>query len=244
MKDIEYKRNGIYAPWIREAKEGVMGKEDKKVEIKVGNVVKCRLSGIQDYGAFVYIKDGVSGLILYSEITGEKYGKKNIEAALGGKTEFEAMVTEIKGDGKISLSLKKAVEQRSKEEVAQQLKDMNGEEKSIREIWKIIIDINKCLLQYMRQPIRLLPETCKIDKKTGRMTVDIDEESKSKIFAASLKDRYAIEVERESSSEWSFAKNIDELAGGGEVEECRIGLREYVLHVCAAGVCGRHGLRI
>lgn len=194
--------------------------EGEKKEIKKGDIVTCRLTGIEDYGAFVrIIGDGRSGLIYYKEIPRGRRGKANIERALDGEEEFEAMVTEIKEKGKISLSIAKAEAMRSKEEVKRQLAEMSGEERSIRDIWDKIIRINKLLLQYMRLPIKLKPETCKIDEDTRRLTVNIDEESKVEAFTQSLYDKYGVKVVRESPTEWSFRANIDELASGGALQE-------------------------
>ena len=104
--------------------------EGEKKEIKKGDIVTCRLTGIEDYGAFVrIIGDGRSGLIYYKEIPRGRRGKANIERALDGEEEFEAMVTEIKEKGKISLSIAKAEATRSKEDVKRQLAEMSEAKK-------------------------------------------------------------------------------------------------------------------
>lgn len=183
--------------------------ESVVIKSKVNDIVKCLLSSVADFGAFVDMVNGGQGLIHYTQIPGATKG--NISAALDGD-EFEAMVIEVKPGDKYSLSITKAIEQRTKEQVRQELSELGGEEKTIREIWKIFTDINKFLLQYMQQPILLDPKSCRIDNATNKLTVEVNTESKFEMFEKSFQSRFSTILYQVSPNEWCFYKNIDELS--------------------------------
>ncbi len=184
---------------------------DKNVVVKpkVHDIVTCLLSSVADFGVFVDILCGGQGLIHYTQIPGATRGK--IDEVLDDK-EFEAMIIEVKPGDKYSLSITKAIEQRTKEQVKQELSELDGEEKNIREIWKIFTDINKCLLQYMRQPILLDPKSCRFNKDINKLIVEVDTESKFEIFERSFQCKFSTTLHQLSSNEWYFYKNIDELS--------------------------------
>lgn len=186
---------------------------------KLNDIVKCVLDCIAQFGAFVDFGDGCyQGMVHFSEIPGASFGK--IESVLAA-TEFEAQIIEIKPDGKYGLSISKAIEIRTKEQVRQELSELGGEEKTIREIWKIFTDINKCLLQYMQQPILLNPKTARINKTTNELTVEINTESKFDLFEKSFRKRFGTSLQQTSANEWCFYENIDTLSDG-TIEEFQL----------------------
>ena len=74
-------------------------------ELKVGNIVKCEVSGITDYGVFVKLDNGYSGLIHISELS-EKF-ISNIERLYIKGDIVEAKIIEIDEEKKqVKLSLK------------------------------------------------------------------------------------------------------------------------------------------
>ena len=141
----------------------------------LNDIVKCSVNGIAEFGAFVSFGLGESGLIHFSEIPDASMG--DIETHLP-EGEFEAQIIDIKSGGKYNLSIKRVIELRTKELVREELNNLQGQEKTIREIWKIFTDINRCLLQYMQQPILLNPKSAKIDRKNNKVTIDVNTESK------------------------------------------------------------------
>lgn len=76
--------------------------------IEVGNKLKGKVTGIKNFGAFVELPEGKSGLVHISEVA-ESY-VENIAEHLKVGDEVEVKVLTIGDDGKISLSIKKAKE--------------------------------------------------------------------------------------------------------------------------------------
>ncbi|MCU7558384.1 S1 domain-containing RNA-binding protein [Macrococcus capreoli] len=76
--------------------------------IEVGNKLKGKVTGIKNFGAFVELPGGKSGLVHISEVA-DSY-VENIAEHLKVGDEVEVKVLTIGDDGKISLSIKKAKE--------------------------------------------------------------------------------------------------------------------------------------
>lgn len=180
------------------------------VKPKVNDIVKCVVDNIAPFGVFVEFGEGLyKGMIHFTQIPGASMG--NIESVLESK-EFEAQIVEIKPGDKYGLSIKKAIEIRTKEQVRKELSELDGEEKTIREIWKIFTDINKCLLQYMQQPILLNTKTARINRTTKKLTVDVNTESKFDLFEKSFRHRFNTSLCQVSANEWCFYKNVDTIS--------------------------------
>ena len=81
--------------------------------VKVGTVMKGVVDSIQNYGAFVKLEDGLSGLVHVSQISSKRV--KTPSDVLKKGDEVEVKVIGIK-DGKISLSMK-ALEEKVEEVV-------------------------------------------------------------------------------------------------------------------------------
>ncbi|WP_414045460.1 S1 domain-containing RNA-binding protein [Macrococcus equi] len=76
--------------------------------IEVGSKLKGKVTGIKNFGAFVELPEGKSGLVHISEVA-DSY-VENIAEHLKVGDEVEVKVLTIGDDGKISLSIKKAKE--------------------------------------------------------------------------------------------------------------------------------------
>ena len=86
---------------LRERQE--LSKKKKLSDVKVGQVFTGTVSTLKEYGAFVDIGDGLSGLVHISQISHERI--KHPGVVLKEGQEVNVKVIDIK-DGKISLSIK------------------------------------------------------------------------------------------------------------------------------------------
>lgn len=77
--------------------------------LDVGNVVEGKVSGITNFGAFIQLPEGKTGLVHISEVA-EEY-VKDIYAHLKENQQVKVKVISV-DNGKISLSIKKAMEHR------------------------------------------------------------------------------------------------------------------------------------
>ena len=93
---------------MEEAKKERQAKFDS---VKVGDVLEGKVDSIKDYGAFIDLGDGISGLLHVSQISNQRV--KNPAAVLKEGESVKVKVTGIK-DGKISLS-KKALEENAEQ---------------------------------------------------------------------------------------------------------------------------------
>lgn len=77
--------------------------EEKLANVKVGSVVSGKVESLQDYGAFVHLENGLSGLVHVSQISQKRV--KSPKDVLNTGDEVQVKIIGIK-DGKISLSMK------------------------------------------------------------------------------------------------------------------------------------------
>lgn len=96
--------------------EARAAKKDKINSVKVGTVFDGKVESIKDFGAFVDIGDGISGLVHVSQISTKRI--KTPEEVLKVGDEVKVKVIAVK-DGKLSLSMKALLEEpkEEKEEV-------------------------------------------------------------------------------------------------------------------------------
>lgn len=76
--------------------------------LEVGKVVDGKVAGITNFGAFIQLPEGKTGLVHISEVA-EEY-VKDINAHLKESQPVKVKVISIDNNGKISLSIKKAIE--------------------------------------------------------------------------------------------------------------------------------------
>lgn len=79
------------------------------MQLEVGTIIEAKITGITKFGAFVSLPDGKSGLVHISEIA-NTYVNDVHDYVQDGQT-VKVKVIGITDDGKINLSIKKAVEQ-------------------------------------------------------------------------------------------------------------------------------------
>lgn len=90
-------------------KEQAKEEHDHKVAMIVpGTVMEGVVESLQPYGAFVDLKDGLSGLVHISQICQKRIKKPSEVLKVGDKVKVKVLNT---GDGKISLSIKAASEE-------------------------------------------------------------------------------------------------------------------------------------
>lgn len=78
------------------------------MSIEVGSKLQGKVTGITNFGAFVELPDGVTGLVHISEVA-DNY-VKDINDHLKVGDQIEVKVINVEKDGKIGLSIKKAKE--------------------------------------------------------------------------------------------------------------------------------------
>jgi S1 RNA binding domain protein len=80
--------------------------------LEVDKIVEGRVSGITNFGAFVQLPGGKTGLVHISEIA-EEY-VKDINAHLKENQSVKVKILSVDNDGKISLSIKRALQSQPK----------------------------------------------------------------------------------------------------------------------------------
>ncbi|WP_100486488.1 S1 domain-containing RNA-binding protein [Sporolactobacillus pectinivorans] len=78
------------------------------MSIEAGSKLKGKVSGITNFGAFVDLPDGKTGLVHISEVA-DRY-VKDIHDVLSIGDEVTVKVLQVAPDGKIGLSIRKAVD--------------------------------------------------------------------------------------------------------------------------------------
>ncbi|MGM0846997.1 MAG: S1 domain-containing RNA-binding protein [Bacillota bacterium] len=79
------------------------------MSIEVGSKVQGKVTGITNFGAFVALPDGATGLVHISEVA-DNY-VKDINEHLKVGEEVTVKIMNVEKDGKIGLSIRKAVDQ-------------------------------------------------------------------------------------------------------------------------------------
>ena len=84
------------------------------MSIEVGSKVQGKVTGITNFGAFVELPDGKTGLVHISEVADNSV--KDINEHLKVGDEVEVKVMNVEADGKIGLSIRKAKPQAERPE--------------------------------------------------------------------------------------------------------------------------------
>lgn len=96
-------------------KEQAKEEHDHKVAMIVpGTVLEGTVESLQPYGAFVDLKNGLTGLVHISQICQKRIRKPSEVLKIGDKVKVKVLNT---NDGKISLSIKAAAEEQEAEEI-------------------------------------------------------------------------------------------------------------------------------
>ena len=94
------------------------------MSIEVGSKVQGKVTGITNFGAFVELPDGKTGLVHISEVA-DNY-VKDINEHLKVGDEVEVKVMNVDADGKIGLSIRKAKPQAERPERPQRPRRENN----------------------------------------------------------------------------------------------------------------------
>ncbi|SKC91146.1 S1 RNA-binding domain-containing protein [Maledivibacter halophilus] len=78
--------------------------------LEIGKVVEGTVTGITNFGAFIQLPDGSTGLCHISEIADEYV--KNVKDYLKEKQVVKVKIIEMSGNGKVSLSIRKACDKK------------------------------------------------------------------------------------------------------------------------------------
>ncbi|PKR77512.1 RNA-binding protein S1 [Halalkalibacillus sediminis] len=97
------------------------------MSIEVGSKLRGKVTRITNFGAFVELPDGSTGLVHISEVA-DKY-VKDINEHLSVGDEVEVKVLNVEKDGKIGLSIKKAKENYGKKQQPPKKRSENFESK-------------------------------------------------------------------------------------------------------------------
>lgn len=96
-------------------KEQAREEHDHKVAMIVpGTILEGIVESLQTYGAFVDLKDGLTGLVHISQICQKRIKKPSEVLKVGDKVKVKVLNT---NDGKIALSIKAAAEEQEAEEI-------------------------------------------------------------------------------------------------------------------------------
>ena len=90
------------------------------MSIEVGNILPGKITGITNFGAFVDLGNRKTGLVHISEVSNSYI--KDIKDVLTVGDEVQVKVMEISGDGKVSLSIRRASADSSEENVEEKPK--------------------------------------------------------------------------------------------------------------------------
>ena len=80
--------------------------------VEIGSVYEGAVTGLTKFGAFVKLTDGTVGLVHISEIANEFVNDISEKLTVGDRVKVK--VIEISDSGKVSFSIKKAVEEKPK----------------------------------------------------------------------------------------------------------------------------------
>ncbi len=105
------------------------------VVVQPGSIVTGKVVRLQDFGAFVEVEPGVTGLVHISEV--HRDFVENIHAYLTEGQDVTVKVVGIKDDGRIDLSIKRA--------------DPSWEEDTQRRTTKLDKEFNQRLRKFMHQ---------------------------------------------------------------------------------------------
>ncbi len=105
------------------------------MQIEEGAIVTGKVTGVQDFGAFVELEGGKTGMIHISEVA-PNYVKDIREHVTLGQ-EVKTKVISVSPDGKISLSIRKLVEtpKEPQQQRPQRPQKPRGERRSSANVW-------------------------------------------------------------------------------------------------------------
>lgn len=94
----------------------------QRMTFEVGTILEGKVTGITKFGAFVSLPEGRSGMVHISEIASSYVKEVTDHLSMGQQVRVIVLGEDERG--RISLSIKKAVEQKPKEPPRQSFEDM------------------------------------------------------------------------------------------------------------------------
>ena len=87
------------------------------MSVEIGKIIGGKVSGITNFGAFVDLGEGKTGLVHISEVSHEFV--KDIKSVLKEGQEIKVKVVSVEKNGKIGLSIKQAAEKELRTRITQ-----------------------------------------------------------------------------------------------------------------------------
>lgn len=132
--DIDEAKNRLVLSAKDVLREEARAAKRAKVDaIQVGSVFDGKVDTIKDFGAFVNIGDGISGLVHISQISLDKV--KRVEDVLAVGDQVKVKVISVK-DGKLSLSIKALLEKPVEEEEVFELPQAEAATTTLGDLFK------------------------------------------------------------------------------------------------------------
>ena len=180
----------------------------------VGDILEeAKVVNIKDFGVFVEIGLFQNGLIHFSQIVPRvEYG--NINSVLSVGDRVRCAVSEIKPDGKISLTMKirKSVERKQQiEQVKKDIANMSDEDTSLRSIWMVLTNIQHYMLKYMQLAIPIKKGSASLNPKGNKLNAQIDSQIHFDNFKSEVRRLFSTDVVQHSQllGFWYFETDVD-----------------------------------
>lgn len=104
------------------------------MQIEEGSILRGKVTGIAPFGAFVELEGGKTGLVHISEISSEYVDDINKHLSTGQSVKVK--VISVDEQGKISLSVKKAADEKAKKKNAEKQPRKSGGLKGAPEVFE------------------------------------------------------------------------------------------------------------
>ncbi len=104
------------------------------MQIEEGSILRGKVTGVAPFGAFVELEGGKTGLVHISEVSSEFV--EDISKHLTVGQSVKVKVISVDGQGKISLSIKKAAEDKPKKKSGEKPKKSGGGLKGAPEVFE------------------------------------------------------------------------------------------------------------
>ena len=164
---------------------------------KVGQIIEeAKIVNIKDFGVFVEIDSSLTGLIHFSQII-PKVGYGNIATVLSIGDKIRCAVSEVKPDGKVSLTMKirKRIERKQQiEQVKKDIANMSNEDTSLRSIWMVLTNIQHYMLKYAQLAIPLKKGSAILSPKGNKLTAKIDSQIHFDNFKSEVRRVFSTDV--------------------------------------------------
>lgn len=180
----------------------------------IGDIIEeAKVVNIKDFGVFVEFGSFQNGLIHFSQVVPRvEYGAIGSVLSVGDKV--RCVVSDIKPDGKISLTMKirKRIERKYQiEQVKKDIANMSDEDTSLRSIWMVLTNIQHYMLKYMQLAIPLKKGSAHLNPKGNKLTAQIDSQIHFDNFKSEVRRQFSANVIRHRMLPgcWYFETDVD-----------------------------------